>query len=136
MALAAMKLGTAGFERGSGELYVMLNESRARGSSAARAWRSSSAAIASSICAWWNAETCRSAAVVAAGRESGVAGCGCGCGGGAGCAAAAKVNAAANAAVVKRRGGVHFRRDRKSTRLNSSHTVISYAVFCLKKKTK
>src|SRR5438034_3053616 len=26
-------------------------------------------------------------------------------------------------------------RDRKSTRLNSSHTVISYAVFCLKKKT-
>src|SRR5947207_6295167 len=25
--------------------------------------------------------------------------------------------------------------DRKSTRLNSSHTVISYAVFCLKKKT-
>src|SRR5476649_2963322 len=31
----------------------------------------------------------------------------------------------------------HYRRcgrDRKSTRLNSSHTVISYAVFCLKKK--
>src|SRR5438034_7520419 len=27
------------------------------------------------------------------------------------------------------------KRDRKSTRLNSSHTVISYAVFCLKKKT-
>src|SRR5438034_8446232 len=27
-----------------------------------------------------------------------------------------------------------FLRDRKSTRLNSSHTVISYAVFCLKKK--
>src|SRR5436190_7898458 len=26
------------------------------------------------------------------------------------------------------------RRDRKSTRLNSSHTVISYAVYCLKKK--
>src|SRR5256885_12999404 len=26
--------------------------------------------------------------------------------------------------------------DRKSTRLNSSHLVISYAVFCLKKKTK
>src|SRR5260221_2768529 len=25
-------------------------------------------------------------------------------------------------------------KDRKSTRLNSSHTVISYAVFCLKKK--
>src|SRR5437588_6403102 len=26
------------------------------------------------------------------------------------------------------------KQDRKSTRLNSSHTVISYAVFCLKKK--
>ena len=26
--------------------------------------------------------------------------------------------------------------DRKSTRLNSSHLVISYAVFCLKKKNK
>src|SRR5947207_4711653 len=29
-----------------------------------------------------------------------------------------------------------WRLDRKSTRLNSSHTVISYAVFCLKKKKK
>src|SRR2546430_6007590 len=28
----------------------------------------------------------------------------------------------------------HFDRDRKSTRLNSSHSQISYAVFCLKKK--
>src|SRR5438034_3995180 len=28
----------------------------------------------------------------------------------------------------------HRIQDRKSTRLNSSHTVISYAVFCLKKK--
>src|SRR5260221_2507382 len=28
------------------------------------------------------------------------------------------------------------KQDRKSTRLNSSHTVISYAVFCLKKKKK
>src|SRR5947207_5009048 len=28
------------------------------------------------------------------------------------------------------------RADRKSTRLNSSHTVISYAVFCLKKKNR
>src|SRR5690242_21431966 len=28
------------------------------------------------------------------------------------------------------------RRDRKSTRLNSSHMSISYAVFCLKKKNK
>src|SRR2546426_8781521 len=35
-------------------------------------------------------------------------------------------------------GGVRLRqtRDRKSTRLNSSHLVISYAVFCLKKKKK
>src|SRR2546429_6659579 len=39
-----------------------------------------------------------------------------------------------------RRGGSHARRDRrlgtdrKSTRLNSSHGYISYAVFCLKKK--
>src|SRR5690606_39691289 len=29
-----------------------------------------------------------------------------------------------------------LRRDRKSTRLNSSHVKISYAVFCLKKKNK
>src|SRR5438034_7291971 len=35
-----------------------------------------------------------------------------------------------NGAANKRVG------DRKSTRLNSSHTVISYAVFCLKKKKK
>src|SRR5688572_31350837 len=35
-------------------------------------------------------------------------------------------------------GGAFFlsRRDRKSTRLNSSHSQISYAVFCLKKKKK
>src|SRR2546426_5567586 len=32
--------------------------------------------------------------------------------------------------------GVRTHRDRKSTRLNSSHLVISYAVFCLKKKKK
>src|SRR2546427_9492248 len=32
------------------------------------------------------------------------------------------------------RGRVHDRTDRKSTRLNSSHSQISYAVFCLKKK--
>src|SRR5258708_15000051 len=32
--------------------------------------------------------------------------------------------------------GFHVRhQDRKSTRLNSSHQIISYAVFCLKKKT-
>src|SRR3712207_8291680 len=32
--------------------------------------------------------------------------------------------------------GLHDAGDRKSTRLNSSHANISYAVFCLKKKTK
>src|SRR5256885_12748074 len=38
---------------------------------------------------------------------------------------------------VARKEGVCriFGLDRKSTRLNSSHLVISYAVFCLKKKT-
>src|SRR5438034_8780546 len=33
-----------------------------------------------------------------------------------------------------RRSSAEAGTDRKSTRLNSSHTVISYAVFCLKKK--
>src|SRR5258707_2594744 len=33
-------------------------------------------------------------------------------------------------------GLVGFTRDRKSTRLNSSHANISYAVFCLKKKNR
>src|SRR5437588_9523792 len=42
--------------------------------------------------------------------------------------------------IFSRRGGsnhscqIRRRKDRKSTRLNSSHTVTSYAVFCLKKK--
>src|SRR5256885_9730237 len=40
--------------------------------------------------------------------------------------------------VIRRPGNIRVRpgreRDRKSTRLNSSHLVISYAVFCLKKK--
>src|SRR2546430_11402685 len=31
-------------------------------------------------------------------------------------------------------GGISGQQDRKSTRLNSSHSQISYAVFCLKKK--
>src|SRR5437667_9222294 len=34
------------------------------------------------------------------------------------------------------RAGDQLDRDRKSTRLNSSHITISYAVFCLKKKKK
>src|SRR5256885_5543746 len=36
--------------------------------------------------------------------------------------------------VVGEGGEGHAAEDRKSTRLNSSHLVISYAVFCLKKK--
>src|SRR5437868_13464870 len=36
----------------------------------------------------------------------------------------------------RRHGGGADRTDRKSTRLNSSHVSISYAVFCLKKKKK
>src|SRR5207249_9155353 len=55
--------------------------------------------------------------------------------------------AVAEAAVEHARDGVHQRHgvrplvplvntDRKSTRLNSSHVSISYAVFCLKKKKK
>src|SRR3989442_4777544 len=35
----------------------------------------------------------------------------------------------------ERTEGLPVHRDRKSTRLNSSHVRISYAVFCLKKKT-
>src|SRR5438034_8051037 len=37
--------------------------------------------------------------------------------------------------IEQRHGLAECLQDRKSTRLNSSHTVISYAVFCLKKKT-
>src|SRR5258708_31893614 len=36
--------------------------------------------------------------------------------------------------ILKERGYSDEIRDRKSTRLNSSHQIISYAVFCLKKK--
>src|SRR2546430_12887864 len=36
--------------------------------------------------------------------------------------------------VLGRHPGARSRGDRKSTRLNSSHSQISYAVFCLKKK--
>src|SRR2546430_11888837 len=44
-----------------------------------------------------------------------------------------KVPDAARAYLNER--NCHGTRDRKSTRLNSSHSQISYAVFCLKKKT-
>src|SRR5438552_14525318 len=36
--------------------------------------------------------------------------------------------------IFRTHGRRRSRRDRKSTRLNSSHQIISYAVFCLKKK--
>src|SRR5207244_7244455 len=38
--------------------------------------------------------------------------------------------------ILINNAGIGMRQDRKSTRLNSSHQIISYAVFCLKKKTK
>src|SRR5215217_8576273 len=56
-----------------------------------------------------------------------------------GCAALSSRRAAYPAGRPSRapwRGGTARRRDRKSTRLNSSHANISYAVFCLKKKKK
>src|SRR2546430_4276851 len=44
---------------------------------------------------------------------------------------------AAGGFILERAGGEFWRQpDRKSTRLNSSHSQISYAVFCLKKKKK
>src|SRR5256885_6452059 len=46
-----------------------------------------------------------------------------------------EVHAASTRIVLTRRDEIlSTLRDRKSTRLNSSHLVISYAVFCLKKK--
>src|SRR5256885_11284181 len=44
-------------------------------------------------------------------------------------------DAAQSAGGEAGQGQLAVRLDRKSTRLNSSHLVISYAVFCLKKKT-
>src|SRR5262252_1138118 len=52
------------------------------------------------------------------------------------CAAARASRLRANSASVNQPRPTSVGRDRKSTRLNSSHTVISYAVFCLKKKKK
>src|SRR5256885_8191980 len=48
--------------------------------------------------------------------------------------AARPVGATGHQPDLAARGAVHAAGDRKSTRLNSSHLVISYAVFCLKKK--
>src|SRR5690606_42062570 len=49
---------------------------------------------------------------------------------------AARVLARRHRAPAGPRSGGHAGQDRKSTRLNSSHVKISYAVFCLKKKTR
>src|SRR2546422_6523052 len=46
------------------------------------------------------------------------------------------VNVAGSPQATKDKGRDQLKRDRKSTRLNSSHGYISYAVFCLKKKKK
>src|SRR3989454_2447522 len=68
-------------------------------------------------------------------HEAGPGDRGCGFGGGGGC------DESAVCAVRADRQSHHLHgpalrgdEDRKSTRLNSSHLVISYAVFCLKKK--
>src|SRR2546430_10362572 len=45
-------------------------------------------------------------------------------------------SATAKAVLEATESELPFVRDRKSTRLNSSHSQISYAVFCLKKKKK
>src|SRR2546422_9056487 len=49
------------------------------------------------------------------------------------CSPARRCSTRCNRARIRAR---RWRRDRKSTRLNSSHGYISYAVFCLKKKKK
>src|SRR5256885_12104203 len=46
------------------------------------------------------------------------------------------IDAESSGTAVERRRRRSGSQDRKSTRLNSSHLVISYAVFCLKKKKK
>src|SRR5688572_32072071 len=51
-------------------------------------------------------------------------------------AAADREDRRAHAGRQLERGARGGERDRKSTRLNSSHSQISYAVFCLKKKKK
>src|SRR2546430_13269639 len=47
---------------------------------------------------------------------------------------AAALGAGADGYVLKDASRAELLQDRKSTRLNSSHSQISYAVFCLKKK--
>src|SRR5438128_10016156 len=52
------------------------------------------------------------------------------------CAAAARRSSRCSRPLTGRWARALSRTDRKSTRLNSSHGSISYAVFCLKKKNK
>src|SRR5580700_7496911 len=52
------------------------------------------------------------------------------------CAVGAIVSPAESASIRTRTLRSRRHKDRKSTRLNSSHVEISYAVFCLKKKKK
>src|SRR5256885_10620481 len=61
--------------------------------------------------------------------------CGNGCGGRR-CHHATPAAPASAAACAPAMAAITWATDRKSTRLNSSHLVISYAVFCLKKKKK
>src|SRR3712207_8418264 len=76
--------------------------------------------------------TPRREAEARAGTWRGGAAEGCGA---EGCGAAARVRGARRGARVVD-AGERLHTDRQSTRLNSSHANISYAVFCLKKKTK
>src|SRR5690606_41129543 len=71
------------------------------------------------------------AVVVACGGQRGG---GQGGGGGRGAPPGAGLAAARQRDGEVQRGWRHRKGDRKSTRLNSSHVKISYAVFCLKKK--
>src|SRR5699024_12552402 len=54
---------------------------------------------------------------------------------GLGAVAGGAASASSNTVFVDAAAGIDEDGDRKSTRLNSSHVSISYAVFCLKKKT-
>src|SRR2546430_12296286 len=56
------------------------------------------------------------------------------CAGGGGGGGGASTVAVVSLDAVRPRSSVAVPVDRKSTRLNSSHSQISYAVFCLKKK--